>query len=156
MTTIVRSLGASTASKLCHFDFAFISLHMAALETGNAPIVACIICRTNFHSILACLYLPGAQEFIRNASYAPRASHRSRRHSKRSTSSKHTSAPSIIPESAGNASSSTPIPLSNSMQASVWIQTLVLQPIWRRIGTGYASMSPSVAERSVRTQYGRR
>jgi len=81
---------------------------MAALETGNAFIVSCIICRTNSHSILACPYLPGAQEFSRNASYAPRASNRSRRHSKRSTPPKqHTAAPSIIPEFAGNASSST-------------------------------------------------
>jgi len=83
---------------------------MVALETGNAPIVSCIICRTNSHSILACPYLQGAQEFAKNASYAPRASNRSRRHSKskkRTTSPKqHAVSPTIItPEFAGNASS---------------------------------------------------
>jgi len=83
---------------------------MVALETGNAPIVSCIICRTNSHSILACPYLQGAQEFAKNASYAPRASNRSRRHSKskkQTTSLKqHAVSPTIItPEFAGNASS---------------------------------------------------
>jgi len=83
---------------------------MVALETGNALIVSCIICRTNCHSILACPYLQGAQEFAKNASYAPRASNRSRRHSKskkRTTSPKQQVVASTIitPEFAGNASS---------------------------------------------------
>ena len=101
------------ATKLCHFDFAFISLllsTMVAPEPGNAATVSCIICRTNSHSILACPYPQGAQEFAKNVSYAPRASNRSRRHSKskeRTRSPKqHAVSPIIItPEFAGNASS---------------------------------------------------